>query len=103
MTIQDIIDLTKAGYTKDDIAKLTQAEAPAPATPAPATPAPAQDPKPASVDPALSAIQNQIETLKQMMQLDNIKLVNQEPAKQRTIDDIFAEIINPPMPDNKDK
>lgn len=106
MTIQDILDLAKAGYTKEDIAKLTQAADPQPAaenkpqqadppekapenkTP---TPAPAED-------PAMTAMQAQIDALKQMMNINNMLTVNQQQApKERTIDDIFAEIINPPV------
>ena len=103
MTIQDILDLAKAGYTKDDIAKLTQAADPQPdpekkaqADPpekAPESPAPA----PAG-DPAMTAMQAQIDALKQMMQINNMLTVNQQNTpKQRTVDDIFAEIINPPV------
>lgn len=105
MTLQDIIDLTKAGYTKEDIAKLTQAEAPKPEAPKPVSDPPeaVQDQKPVpQEDTALSAIQNQIDALKQMMQLNNMLTVNQtEAPKQRTVDDIFAEIINPPVKENK--
>ena len=108
MTLDDIIKLANAGYTKEDICKLTQAGEPAPA-PAPApdpAPAPAPnnpEPAPDGTDP-LQAIQTQIETLRQMMQINNMLTVNQTGTpKERTIDDIFAEIINPPMPDKKDK
>ena len=89
MKLQDIIDLTKAGYTKEDIAKLTQADTPKVETPKVETPK--------VENPEIAAMQNQIESLKQMMQLNNMLTVNQTGApKERTIDDIFAEIINPP-------
>ena len=101
MTIQDIIDLTKAGYSKEDIAKLTQAETPAKTETGTFKPAPEQQQK---TNPEIAAMQNQIDTLKQMMQLNNMLTVNQTGApKERTIDDIFAEIINPPVKENKDK
>ncbi len=94
MKLQDIIDLTKAGYTKEDIAKLTQAETPKVETPKVETPK--------VENPEIAAMQNQIDTLKQMMQLNNMLTVNQTGApKERTIDDIFAEIINPPAKENK--
>lgn len=107
MTIQDILDLAKAGYTKDDIAKLTQAADPQPdpakkaqADPpekAPENKTPTPTPAPAE-DPAVAAMQAQIDALKQMMQINNMLTVNQQQApKQRTVDDIFAEIINPPV------
>lgn len=103
MTLDDIIKLANAGYTKDDIFKLTQAVEPEPA-PAPAPepePAPANpEPAPAGTDP-LRDIQTQIETLRQMMQINNMLSVNQEAQKPRTMEDIFAEIINPPVKENK--
>lgn len=108
MTFEDILSLAKAGYTKDDISRLTQAADPKPdpekkaqdnpPEKAPESPAPA----PAG-DPAMTAMQAQIDALKQMMQINNMLTVNQNAPKERTIDDIFAEIINPPMPDKKDK
>jgi hypothetical protein len=108
MTFEDIISLAKAGYTKDDISRLTQAADPKPdpekkaqenpPEKAPESPAPA----PAG-DPAMTAMQAQIDALKQMMQINNMLTVNQNAPKERTIDDIFAEIINPPLPENKDK
>ena len=104
MTIQDIIELAKAGYSKEDIAKLTQAADPQPdpAKKAQADPpekAPEKTPTPAPAeDPAVAAMQAQIDALKQMMQINNMLTVNQQNApKQRTVDDIFAEIINPPV------
>ena len=48
MTIDDVLTLVKAGYTRDEIALMLQ---PAPADPAPADPAPA-DPAPADPAPA---------------------------------------------------
>lgn len=108
MTFEDILSLAKAGYTKDDISRLTQAADPKPdpekkaqenpPEKAPESPAPA----PAG-DPAMTAMQAQIDALKQMMQINNMLTVNQNAPKERTIDDIFAEIINPPLPENKDK
>lgn len=53
MTIDDVLTLAKAGYTRDEIALMLQ---PAPADPAPADPAPADsapaDPAPADPAPA---------------------------------------------------
>lgn len=106
MTLQDIINLTNAGYTKQDIASLMQAETPKTKALEPSVnpPEAVQDQKPVpQEDSALTAMQNQIEALKQMMQINNMLTVNQtEAPKQRTVDDIFAEIINPPVL-NKDK
>lgn len=103
MTIQDIINLANAGYTKEDIAKLTQAADPQPVPEnkpqaSPPEKAPEKTPTPAPAeDPAITAMKTQIDALKQMMQINNMLTVNQEAPKQRTVDDIFAEIINPPV------
>ena len=112
----DILVLSKAGFTAQQIAALAQTvQQPAPATvqqpvpaqvqqpapapvqqPAPApvqqpAPAPAQQPAPAK-DPILEAIQN----LTGIVQNGNI-LQSQQPPKQQTAEDILANIINPPI------
>lgn len=110
MTIQDVINLANAGYTKEDIFKLTQAEKPkeAPANtetgilkPVPQLNGSNTPVQHQQSDPDISAIQNQLDSLKQMMQINNMLTVNQSAPKERTIDDIFAEIINPPVKENK--
>ena len=96
----DILALSKAGFTAQQIAALAQTvQQPAPVTvqqPAPApvqqpAPAPAQQPAPAK-DPILEAIQN----LTGIVQNGNI-LQSQQPPKQQTAEDILANIINPPI------
>ena len=106
----DILALSKAGFTAQQIAALAQTvQQPAPApvqqpTPAPVqqpapapapvqqpTPAPVQQPAPAK-DPILEAIQN----LTGIVQNGNI-LQSQQPPKQQTAEDILANIINPPI------
>ena len=104
----DILALSKAGFTAQQIAALAQTvQQPAPVTvqqPAPApvqqpAPAPAQQPAPAPAqqpapakDPILEAIQN----LTGIVQNGNI-LQSQQPPKQQTAEDILANIINPPI------
>ena len=51
MTIDDVLTLAKAGYTRDEIAQMLQPDPKADPAPAPADPAPA-DPAPAPADPA---------------------------------------------------
>ena len=99
MTYEDIVALAKAGFTADQIAKLsavqntTQPTAPivptAPTVPtAPAVPtAPYNSP-----DYILQAINSVNDTMRQMQ----INMINQ--PKPETTDDIIASIINPPMP-----
>ena len=109
MTYEDIVTLAKAGFTAEQIARLsavqntTQPTVPtAPTQPAvptvPTAPTaqptvPGQNPIPAnSPDYILQAINNVNDTMRQMQ----INMTNQ--PKPETTDDIIASIINPPMP-----
>ena len=96
MTIDDIIALCKAGYTKDDLAKLfTLDETAAPAAPvasaahaAPAAPAaPAQDEN--GIIAAINALGAQIKTM---------NIAATEQPKPQTAEDVLASIILPPKP-----
>lgn len=101
---EDILTLSKAGFTAQQIAGLSivsnnpvQAPAAAPAaapakapSPAPA-PAPAPAQAPAQKDPILS----ELEKLTGLMQRNNILAGNVH--HQKTANDILAEIINPPI------
>lgn len=113
MTYEDIVALAKAGFTADQIAKLsavqntaqpTQPTVPTapiqptvptaptqPTVPAVPTVPPAQTPY-NSTDYILQAINSVNDTMRQMQ----INMTNQ--PKVETTDDIIASIINPPMP-----
>ena len=98
MTFEDITALAKAGFTADQIARLsavqntTQPTPPAvpPVQTPPAVP-PVQTPY-NSPDYILQAINSVNDTMRQMQ----INMSNQ--PKPETTDDIIASIINPPMP-----
>ena len=104
LSIEDIVALSKAGFTASQIAELNAAPAPAPA-PEPAlapAPAPAPEPAPApapapqtaaphSVDDVLAAISG----LSASIQNANL-LQAQMPTEQKTAETILASIINPP-------
>ncbi len=102
LSIEDIVALSKAGFTASQIAELNAAPAPAP-EPAPApAPAPAPEPAPApapapqtaaphSVDDVLAAISG----LSASIQNANL-LQAQMPTEQKTAETILASIINPP-------
>lgn len=109
MTYEDIVTLAKAGFTAEQIARLsavqntTQPTVPTapvaqPTQPAVPTvpavpPVQGQNPIPAnSPDYILQAINNVNDTMRQMQ----INMTNQ--PKPETTDDIIASIINPPMP-----
>ena len=99
MTFDDIMALAKAGFTADQIAKLsavqntTQPTAPTVPTAPPVPTAPTVPTAPYnSPDYILQAINSVNDTMRQMQ----INMINQ--PKPETTDDIIASIINPPMP-----
>ena len=87
MTIDDVLALARAGYTRDEIAALT-----APAAPAPAAPA---APAPAETAPAWAeALNTSIAELTQRITAMNLGGAIPAPQPQ-TVDAILAEIIAP--------
>jgi hypothetical protein len=82
----DILTLSKAGFTAQQIAGLSMIanQQSAPAVPAPAVPAPA-------LDPVLAELQK----LTGLMQTGNI--VGSTMPQPQTPEEILAEIINPPI------
>ena len=82
MKLEDIIALCKAGYTKDDLAKLMTIDSAAPA--APAAPA-AQDEN--GIIAAINALGAQIKTM---------NIAATEQPKPQTAEDVLASIILPP-------
>ena len=89
MTIDDIIALCRAGYTKDDLAKLVTLDNAAPAAPAApaaltAPAAPAQDAD--GIIAAINALGAQIKTM---------NIAATEQPKPQTAEDVLANIIMP--------
>lgn len=98
MTLNDVIALANAGYTRTEIAELIKAQAatpaPEPAAPAPVpapAPAPAQE-QPQTVEQVLAAING----LKASIQQSNMQSAQQTVAPAPTPEQILANIINPP-------
>ena len=100
-TINDVLTLAHAGFTAGQIAAMTAAApatptpapaAPAPAAPAPAAPAPA--PAPAAPAPAAPAPADPLEQILTQLRINALNAAQQPPAQ--SVDDILAEIINPP-------
>ena len=96
MTYDDIVTLAKAGFTAEQIARLSAVQntaQPTPPTVPPVPTPPTVPPVPTnSPDYILQAINNVNDTMRQMQ----INMTNQ--PKVETTDDIIASIINPPMP-----
>lgn len=95
MKLDDIIAMCKAGYTKDDLAKLMTLDNAAPAAhAAPAAPAaaPAAPAAPVAQDDngiiaAINALGAQIKTM---------NIASTEQPKPQTVEDVLASIILPP-------
>ena len=97
MKIEDILALTKAGWSKDEILSLGNPSPEQQEDPAPADPAPEQtDPAPAPVDDErLKKIETQLEYA--INRLNYIAVSgSQQPEDQHTetVDDILSNIIN---------
>ena len=97
MNAKDIIALANAGFTADQIAKIAQADEPAPA-PA-AEPAPAQPAaKPAPAQQAPFEYANLLDKMDNLVaQIQQSAILNSAQPKEESADDILAAIIDPPQ------
>lgn len=92
MRLEELVALTKAGFTKDDISRMTAAEQePAPTPAQEPAPAPAQEPTPAQ-EPAQPLTYEQLH--KEMQSLALMFAGGSQP-KTETLDDVLANIIAP--------
>ena len=118
MTFDDIMALAKAGFTADQIARLSAVQNTAQPTPPAVPPVQTQTPPavpPVQTQPAVPPVQTQpavppmqtpynspdyilqaINSVNDTMRQMQINMSNQ--PKPETTDDIIASIINPPMP-----
>ena len=128
MTMEEVLKLVNAGYTKEEIAKMTDPEPsknppadppadPEPLKDPPADPEPLKDPpadpeppKNPSADPELekrlSGIETVMNTLLKAVQANNLQndSLNNPPADslEKQTDDIMASIIRPTFEKRKD-
>ena len=108
ININDVLDLARAGYNREEISALLSAapqdpkpqdpkpQDPKPQDPKPQDPKP-QDPKPQDPQPAqpdMAALVARMEELTRTIQATNV-LQSRQPAPE-TVDDILASIIRPP-------
>ena len=115
MNIDDIIALSRAGFTKSEIMALVQpapespqnAQEQAQPAPQPETPAPAEDPKPAepappapapaaSAGPTTQDLMAAIQGLTAAMQGANRNLAQMPDQHVMSGEDVLAQIIRPP-------
>ena len=99
MTIEDIVALTKAGFSKDEILALTgdPEQEKKPADPQPEEKKPA-DPQPSEID----SINKRLDYLISKMNLAAVQN-SQQPGseKQETVDDILASVFKPKKKEEK--
>ena len=101
MKLSDILTLLNAGYTKEDIDKMTAdpASSPDPApTPDPATTTatvPTPDPKPAPAPDPAQAIKTVLDDFTKKLQAFQVATSNMIPKPDDTGESVFAEIIAP--------
>lgn len=101
MKIEDLLALTKAGWSKEEIIKLSLAEQePTPAAeepiPQPIEEAPIEVPKEAPEDPSSAKIDDVIAKLETLASgMEKMAIQNSRLPERETVDDILASIINP--------
>ena len=101
MTIEDVLNLSKSGFTADEIKKFmgfngeTKPNETKPNETKPNETKP-NDTKPEQVfKDSLSALSKEISDLKKTMQATNILNSNGAPPKRESVNDILKSIINP--------
>ena len=82
MNVEQIIKMIDAGYTKEEIEKMTQPE-----------PEPKQEPKPeAKPEPAVDPVLKELQDLKKAVYAMNI-MQSSQPPKAENVDDILAKAL----------
>ena len=100
MTYTEILELIRAGYTKDEIQSLMDVVTPKEETPAeapaPEPEAPKEEPKPepTEVEKLISALGIRLDSLTHALQQRNVGELESAPSTE-TADQILARIINP--------
>ena len=99
MTIEDVLNLSKSGFTADEIKKFMDFNGetkPNDTKPNDTEPNDTNDTKPEEVfKDSLSALSKEIADLKKTMQATNILNSNGAPPEQESVNDILKSIINP--------
>ena len=97
MTTNELLELVRAGFTKEEIAQITKAET--------------KEEKPVEkveekqkqgeqkTDPVTTTLEQKFDMLMEKLEASNFMGANQ--PKEETVDDIIASIINPPQFNNE--
>ena len=92
MTIEDVLNLSKSGFTADEIKKFMGFNGET----TPTKPNETNETKPEEVfKDSLSALSKEISDLKKTMQATNILNSNGAPPERESVNDILKSIINP--------
>ena len=91
MTLNDILELCRAGFTKAEIMSMTKPAEQKPAEQKPAEQKPAEQ-KPAEI-PGMEQLTTAVNSLIQTMQASNILNSNNPGAQTESADDILANLI----------
>ena len=100
MTIDDILSLSAAGWTKADIMAMAQGQAPTQAQAPAQAPAPAPAPEPVQApapSPDLSQLMDRINAIDSKIQ-NSAMMWQPAPQQKDTSFDVLAKIINPKPP-----
>ncbi len=98
MTTNELLELVRAGFTKEEIAQLAKAET---------KPTEKKEPEPEKkpeqgekkTDPVNTTLEQKFDKLMEKLEASNFMNANQ--PKEETVDDIIASIINPPTFNNE--
>lgn len=98
MTINDILSLSAAGWTKADIMAMAQGQAPAQAQAQAPAPAPAPEPvQPPAPAPDMSHVLERLNAIDARIQ-NSAMMWQPAPQQKDTSFDVLAKIINPEPP-----
>lgn len=109
MTIEEILKLGEMGYTKDEIeamgAEKTDEPGSAPEPEKQPEPEPVKEPEPAKApdQDILKFIAGEFEKLNKSIQLANINNSNINQPKEKTAEEVLADLIAPPLKGGKTK
>ena len=88
MNVEQIIKMIDAGYTKEEIEKMTQPK-PEPDTKTEPKPEPKTEPKP---EPAVDPVLKELQDLKKAVYAMNI-MQSSQPSKAESVDDILTKAL----------
>lgn len=109
MTLQELLELTRAGYTKEEINALTvKPTEPAPEQAQPVEPqaqpaTPSAETKTTETKTENKELTEKLDQILKAVQLGNLLNTTNPTPQEETVDDILAAIVNPPAIANRRK